>query len=214
MGTATETWHGDPRQLLGHWRRRRERLTCDPRYRHLFEPGGTEEWVALDCETTGLDTRHADMVALAAVKVVDDRVLTSSALNLRLQPPKGLDEDSIRIHGLREIDLRGGEPVGDALNKLLDFIGNRPLLGWCLEFDLAVINRQLRPRFGFSLPNRVVDVRRQYLRHWRRVHPTVEPDLRFERVAGALGVPVLERHTALGDAVTAGLMFLSLSRQV
>lgn len=214
MNAADANTSGKAVTLMEHWRRRRGRQVCDLRYRHLFEPYEGDEWVALDCETTGLDRRRAELVSLAAVKVVGDRIQTSQALDLRLQRPESLSADSICIHGLRGVDLLGGETVGDALARLLGFIGNRPLLGWCIDYDLAVIDRQLRPRFGFALPNRRVDVRRRYARWYRRARPSVEPDLRFEAVAAALDLPMLGRHSAIGDAVTAALIHLRLEREV
>ncbi|MBD3894772.1 3'-5' exonuclease [Halomonas sp. ML-15] len=188
------------------------RRHAEGEYGWLFHPYTGNEMVAIDCETTGLDTRTAELVSIAAVKVRNGRVLTSESLDLRLQRPASLNGDSIRIHGLRGIDLDGGDCVEAALDKLLDFIGNRPLMGWCLDFDMAILNRHLRPRFGFDLPNALIEVSQRYVRDLRRTHPEIEPNLRFEAVAKALGVPVIGRHTALGDAVTAALMYLRLER--
>ncbi|WP_163558580.1 3'-5' exonuclease [Halomonas sp. NO4] len=182
-------------------------------YGWLFHPYTGDELVAIDCETTGVDTRTAEPVAIAAVKVRGERVLTSESLDLRLQRPATLTGDSIRIHGLRGVDLDDGESPERALARLIDFIGNRPLLGWHLDFIRAVLDRQLRPRFGFDLPNSGIDVSQLYFRQLRRSH--LEADaagLRFESVAQALGVPVMGRHTALGDAVTTALMYLRLER--
>ncbi|MBS9404849.1 3'-5' exonuclease [Halomonas sp. TRM85114] len=181
-------------------------------YAWLFHPYTGDELVVIDCETTGIDTRRAELVSLAAVKIRDDRVLTSDSLDLRLSRPASLSGDSIRIHGLRGVDLMDGETVGSALTSFLDFIGNRPLVGWHLGFDLAILNRELRPRFGFELPNAGIDVAQTYARQLRRGHPEVEPRLCFERVAETLGVPVMGRHTALGDAVTTALIYLRLER--
>ncbi|MDR5904685.1 3'-5' exonuclease [Franzmannia qiaohouensis] len=188
------------------------RRHAEGEYGWLFHPYTGNEMVAIDCETTGLDTRSAELVSIAAVKVRDGRVLTSESLDLRLQRPASLNGDSIRIHGLRGIDLAGGDCVEEALDKLLDFIGNRPLMGWCLDFDIAILNRHLRPRFGFDLPNSLIEVSQRYVRDLRRAHPEIEPNLRFEAVAKALDVPVIGRHTALGDAVTAALMYLRLEK--
>ncbi|RCV87607.1 3'-5' exonuclease [Billgrantia montanilacus] len=182
-------------------------------YGWLFHPYTGDELVAIDCETTGVDTRTAEPVSIAAVKVRGDRVLASESLDLRLRRPASLTGDSIRIHGLRGIDLDDGECLDEALAKLLDFIGNRPLLGWHLDFDLAILNRQLRPRFGFELPNSGIDVAQLYHRQLRR--SAMEPDpttIRFDTVAEVLDVPVMGRHTALGDAVTTALMYLKLER--
>lgn len=166
--------------------------------------------MALDCETTGLDPRRAELVSVAAVPIRADRVCAGAALEMHLAAPRSLDGESIRIHRLRGIDLSQGLTVDDALEKLLAFIGNRPLVGWYLNFDLAVINRYLRRSLGFDLPNPVVELSSLYCRRERQCHPGLPPDLRFEAVAGKLGVPVIGRHTAGGDATTAALMYLKL----
>ncbi|MDY7117615.1 3'-5' exonuclease [Halomonas sp. SSL-5] len=181
-------------------------------YAWLFHPYTGDEMVVIDTETTGLDTRSAELVSIAAVRVRGDRILTSDSLDLRLRRPDSLTGDSIRIHGLRGMDLDNGESLDAALERLLDFVGNRPLVGWHLGFDLAILNRELRPRFGFELPNATVDVAQLWRRRLRRRHPEIEGQPRFERVAERLGVPVMGRHTALGDAVTTALMFLRLER--
>ncbi|WP_192035276.1 3'-5' exonuclease [Halomonas sp. YLGW01] len=199
--------------MIRAWRRvtdRRRQANGD--YGWLFNPYTGDEMVAIDCETTGLDTRRDELVSIAAVKVRGDRVLTSESLDLRLTRPARLTGDSIRIHGLRGIDLEGGASIEDALEQLLDFVGNRPLLGWCVAFDVAMINRQLRPRFGFDLPNATVDIAQRYARAVRRASPELEPSLRFEAIADTLGVPVMGRHTALGDAVTTALMYVRLNK--
>jgi len=188
------------------------RRQINGRYGWLFNPYTGDELVAIDCETTGLDPRTAELVSLAAVCIKGDRVLTSGALDLRLQRPDSLGADSIKIHGLRGVDLNDGLPVDEALEALLDFIGNRPLLGWCVDFDIAVINRHLRPRFGFDLPNATVDLAQEYRRRMRRTQPQVEPHMAFESVARSLKVPLMQRHTALGDAVTTALMYVRLKQ--
>ncbi|MBB3184357.1 DNA polymerase-3 subunit epsilon [Halomonas fontilapidosi] len=182
-------------------------------YGWLFSPYTGDEMVAIDCETTGLDTRHAELVSLAAVRIRGDRVLISDSLDLRLARPASLSGDSIRIHGLRGIDLADGAGVDEALAQFLDFVGNRPLVGWCLGFNLAMLNRYLRPLFGFDLPNAGIDVAQTYARQLRRSHPELDIRPRFEHVAERLGVPVMGRHTALGDAVTTALMHLRLARE-
>ncbi|KAA0011765.1 3'-5' exonuclease [Billgrantia pellis] len=182
-------------------------------YGWLFHPYTGDELVSIDCETTRLDARTAEPVSIGAVKVRGDRVLTSESLSLRLKRPATLTGDSIRVHGLRGIDLDDGECLDEALAKLLDFVGNRPLLGWRLDFGLSILNRQIRPRFGFDLPNSGIDVAQLYHRQRRRSMMEPEPrSLRFDAVAEALDVPIMGRHTALGDAVTTALMYLRLER--
>ncbi|MED5389632.1 MAG: 3'-5' exonuclease [Pseudomonadota bacterium] len=178
----------------------------------LFLPYEGDEVMAIDCETTGLDSRNAELVSIAAVPVRQGRVVSSQALDIQLEAPASLEASSIRIHRLRPVDLEGGETVVVALEQLLDFIGNRPLVGWCVDFDVAMINRYLRPLLGFDLPNTTVELSSLYqkkMRHWK---PELEPDLHFDAMAEALQVPIMGRHTARGDAITAALMYLQLQK--
>ncbi len=179
-------------------------------YGHLFSAPLGDELMALDCETTGLNTRHAELVSVAAVPITGGRVRAGAALDLRMLRPASLDGESICIHGLRGVDLHDGMPVEEGLQQFLDFIGNRPLVGWCLDFDLGIINRYLRATVGFDLPNPVIELSELYRRRHHYRTPQSLPDLRFERVARELGVPVIGRHSARGDATTAALMYLKL----
>ena len=131
-------------------------------YGHLFLPYEGSDVVALDCETTGLDSRHAELVSIAAVPVRSDRVCASESMDVHFQAPPSLTGESIAIHRLRPVDLDEGADVADTLESLLAFIGNRPVVGWCIDFDVAMINRYLRPLLGFDLPNATIELSNLY----------------------------------------------------
>lgn len=183
----------------------------DGEFGFLFEPYEGDEVVALDCEMTDLDPQKAELVSIAAVKIKGTQVLTSDKLDIKLQKPDSLTGDSIKIHRIRGVDLRGGEVLTDALNQLLHFVGNRPIMGYYINYDITVLNRFIRPRFGFSLPNKTLELSNCYLDKVRRANPELQPDLHFEKIAEKLGVPMVgERHSALGDAITTALMYVRL----
>ena len=127
----------------------------DPAFRFMFDPPPANEWVALDCETTGLNVRTDEIISIGAVRIVDQRIMTSERLELLVRPERGVSGDSVRIHRLRERDLAEGLPINEALKRLMHFIGSRPLVGYYLEFDIAMLNRALFPLLGQGLPQRV-----------------------------------------------------------
>lgn len=176
----------------------------------LFRPYTGEELVALAVQSTGGDVRSAEPLVIAAVRLRGERVLTSESLELRLARPAGLDAEALRRHGLRGIDLDDGLSIDEALARLLDFVGNRPLVGWRLDRDLALLDRQLRRHFGFELPNAGIDLAQRFHRY--HAHSRLDTAPSFERVAEQLGVPLMGRHSALGTAVTTALMHLRLDR--
>jgi DNA polymerase-3 subunit epsilon len=112
---------------------------------------------------------------------------------------------------LRRIDLADGVPLEEALEKLLMFIGNRPIVGYYIAYDLAVLDKVMRPLFGFGLPSRSVDVASLFRRRLaaRAMHDC-EMKLGFDDIAEQLQIPLIGRHTALGDAITTALMYVQM----
>ena len=200
-------------RLRRGWQRRQ--LT-DPRWRFLLDEPPPNEWVALDCETTGLDTRHDEIVAIGAVRIVGQRILTSERLELLVRPEKGVSAESIRVHRLRQQDVEAGVPAEEAMRRLLRFIGPRPLVCYYLEFDVAMINRALKATLGLTLPQEKTEVSRLYYDHQfrqlppYRQHDQADIDLRFATIMSELGLPTRDAHDALNDAVMAALAFIKL----
>lgn len=187
---------------------------ADPHFAHLYDTPPADEWVVLDCETTGLDQRRDQIIAVAAVRIVGNRLLTSQRLELLVRPERRLQADSVRIHGLLETEVAQGIAPEQAMRRLLDFIGSRPLVGYYLEFDVAMLNREIWPLLGVRLPQPKIEVSSMYYDFRNRQLPAHERggtiDLRFATMMKALELPLRPAHNALNDAVMAGLAFLKL----
>jgi DNA polymerase-3 subunit epsilon len=172
--------------------------------------------VALDCETTGLNVRRDQIIAIGAVRIVGNRLLTSQRLELLVRPVRALEADSVRVHGLRESDVALGMQPEPAMRQLLEFIGSRPLVGYYLEFDVAMLNREIWRMLGVRLPQRKIEVSAMYYDFKNRQLPAHERggniDLRFATMMNDLQLPLRDAHNALNDAVMAGLAFLKLQR--
>ncbi|MFD1892449.1 3'-5' exonuclease [Ottowia beijingensis] len=200
-------------RLRRGWQQRQLR---DSEWRFLVDAPPPGEWVALDCETTGLNPRSDEIIAIGAVRIVGNRVLTSERLELLVRPEHGVSAESIRVHRLREQDVQDGVPAEEAMRRLLHFIGARPLVGYYLEFDVAMINRTLKRTLGLTLPQEKIEVSRLYYDHvFQQLPPhkqqeNTEIDLRFATIMDALGLPTREAHDALNDAVMAALAFIKL----
>ena len=175
----------------------------------LFMPYHGDEVISLDCETTGLDPNTDDLLTVAAVKIRDGKIMTSEKLDLRLPPSPKQAADSIRIHGIRKVDLDDCIPYSEALPKLLNFIGNRPLLGYYIKFDVTLLNRYIREAFGFELPNATIELADVFSSKTRQPETA---DLRFERILTELSVPTFGRHTAIGDATMVAMAYLKLTK--
>jgi DNA polymerase-3 subunit epsilon len=193
-------------------------LRAESTFPQLFAPAPDGELVAIDTETTSLEPRLAELVAIGAVRLRGNRILTSQRFSAIIKPLGPVSGDSIRIHRLRPVDLAGAVPVEAALERLIDFVGGRPLVGYYLEFDIAVIDHALDRWRRILLPNRRIEVSALYY-DWKigrsqflRSHGHV--DLRFDAILADLDLPRLRKHDALSDAVSAALMYLKLERLI
>lgn len=187
----------------------------DPQFRFMWDKPPENEWVALDCETTGLNVKSDDIIAIGAVRIQGNRIMTSERLDLLVRPEKRLSADSVRVHRLREQDVAQGLSADEAMMKLMHFIGSRPLVGYYLAFDVAMVNRVLFPMLGMGLPQAKIEVSALYYDYKYRQLPQQARDsgaidLRFDSLMKDLGLPLWPAHDALNDAVMAALAFLKL----
>ena len=188
----------------------------DPAFRFMFDPAPPNEWVALDCETTGLNVRSDEIISIGAVRIVGQRIMTSERLELLVRPERGVSPESVRIHRLRARDVAQGMPIAEAVKRLMHFIGSRPLVGYYLEFDLAMLNRAIWPILGQGLPQEKIEVSSLYYDYkFRQLPPyqqqaNADIDLRFATLMQDLNLPLRDAHDALNDAVMAALAFIKL----
>ena len=189
-----------------------------PEFTFMFDPPPPGEWVALDCETTGLNVHNDEIISIGAVRIVGNRILTSQRLELLVRPSKGVSADSVRIHRLRERDVADGLHIDEAVKQLMHFIGSRPIVGYYLEFDMAMLNRAVWPLLGQGLPQPCIEVSRLYydykfrqlthMSYEMQANPNI--DLRFATLMNDLALPMREAHDAVNDAVMAAMAFIKL----
>ncbi len=79
----------------------------------------------------------------------------------------------------------------------MHFIGNRPLVGYYLEFDVAMINKYLKPHLGIKLPNKQIEVSKIYYDKKYRINPQSHIDLRFDSIMKDLDLPIFGKHDAI-----------------
>lgn len=209
---------GSPKEWLA-WLTRQWLLynLGNKQFKFMFEAPPPEEWVALDCETTGLDVNTDEIISIAAVRIAGNRVMTSERLELLVRPERRVSAESVRIHQLREQDVAKGMAPEAAMTELMHFIGSRPLVGYYLEFDLAMIDRALAPILGINmgLPQPRNEVSAMYYDYKYRQLPRNQRDnpyidLRFVTLMKDLDLPTRNAHDALNDAVMAALAFVKL----
>ncbi|MBN8089776.1 3'-5' exonuclease [Vibrio vulnificus] len=187
------------------------RLKGSP-YQSLFCAPNNKEYVSLDCETTSLDPNRAELVTIAATKIIDNRIITSKPFEVRLRAPQSLDSGSVKIHKIRHQDLVDGLSEKEALLKLIDFIGNRPLVGYHIRYDKKILDLACLRHLGFPLANPLVEVSQIYHDMLEKHLPNAYFDLSLDAICRHLDLPIQDKHDALQDAIAAALVFVRLTR--
>jgi DNA polymerase III subunit epsilon len=122
-----------------------------------------------------------------------------------------MNPEAIKVHGLRECDVATGRAMAEILPALLRYVGGRPLVGYYLEFDAAMLNRYIRRWLGIELPNPAIEVSKLYFqRKYSDAPPGPHFDLSFAAILEDLGLPMLDQHDAYADALMTAMIYVTL----
>jgi DNA polymerase III epsilon subunit family exonuclease len=162
-------------------------------------------YTVLDTETTGLHPTEGDeVVSVGAVRIVNGRILRGESFERLVDPRRSVPAVATAVHGLTRSMLAGQPTIDTVLPELARYAGDTVLVGHNVGFDLQFL-RLKEERTGVRLDQPVLDT----LLLDAVVHPHAD-QRSLEAIAGRLGVPVTDRHSALGDALVTGEVFLRL----
>ncbi len=161
-------------------------------------------YTVFDTETTGLDPKTDEIISIGAVRIVNCRLLYKENFDQLVDPKRPLPYESIQFHGIREEMLSGQPPIEKALPQFHAFASDTILLGHNAAFDMRMLQMK-EAGTGIRFINPVLDT----LLLSAVLHPSQEAH-KIEAIAERLGIRVVGRHTALGDAITTGEIFLKL----
>jgi len=166
---------------------------------------GELAYTVFDTETTGLAPSAGDeIISIGAVRIVNGRLLKNEAFEQMVDPQRPLDPASAKVHGIDPVSLSGQPRIEEVLPAFHRFCEDTVLVAHNAAFDMRFLELKEKAA-GVRFDQPVLDT----LLLSAVVHPDVE-DHRLESIAARLGLAVVGRHTALGDALLAGEVFLRM----
>ncbi|MBK9236164.1 MAG: DNA polymerase III subunit epsilon [Rhodoferax sp.] len=162
-------------------------------------------YTVFDTETTGLEPSAGDeIIQIGATRIVNGRLLRNEAIDQLIDPKRRLKPESIPIHGITEEMVKGQPTIAEVLPVFHEFCEDTVLVAHNAAFDMRFLQLK-EAATGIEFRHPVLDT----LLLSAVIHPNQESH-RLEAIAERLGINVIGRHTALGDAIVTGEIFLKM----
>lgn len=160
-----------------------------------------QTYVALDLETTGLDADRDAIIEVGAVKFRDDEEL--GTLSTFVSPGRPIPLAITELTGIHDQDVSDAPSLHDVLARLARFVGQCPIVGHSVGFDLAFLRRHSQ-----VFENQLLDtfeLASVLLPHAERYS--------LVTLATMLEIELEQAHRALDDAQATRRLFRTLLRQ-
>jgi len=162
-------------------------------------------YTVFDTETTGLEPSAGDqIIQIGATRIVAGKLRREDCFEQLVNPQRDIPAAGIPIHGIRPEMVAGAPTIDAVLPAFHAFTQDTVLVGHNAAFDMRFLQLQEAPT-GVTFDQPVLDT----LLLSAVVHPQ-QASHGLEAIAERLGVAVLGRHTALGDAMVTAEVFLKM----
>ena len=154
--------------------------------------------VSIDIETTGLDENREAIIEIAAVKFNGRRV--EDEFSTLINPGKAIPDFITGLTGIDNAMVRQAPRLLDIKQELLAFVGNLPILGHNVKFDIGFLRKA-----GLFPNHQTIDT-------YELASVLMPTASRYN--LGSLGqqlnIPLPATHRALDDAQVTRACYLSL----
>lgn len=154
-----------------------------------------DSYIALDLETTGLNPAYDRIIEIGMARVEQGKV--TATYSTLINPGITVSERVVCLTGIHNDELADKPRIEDVIMKILDFIGDYPILGHNIIFDYSFLKKAaLNNNITFHVKG--IDT----LKMARRILPQLEHK-KLDYLCEYLEVNPGNSHRALDDALSA-----------
>jgi len=169
----------------------------------------SNRYVVLSTETTGLNPRKDVILSFGAIGVVNDIIRIADTFEVVILQYKYLHDNGLSNEFLIESKLsKLAEP--QAIQSLVDYIGNSVLVGHRIHFDIEMINDVLERMECGKLKNEALDVEIMH----QKLMDVTNKSFSLEDLINHYKIPKNEKNSASVDAYSIALLFLKLKTRL
>jgi DNA polymerase-3 subunit epsilon/ATP-dependent DNA helicase DinG len=160
------------------------------------------ELVAIDLETTGFDPEQDAIIEVGAVRLRDGEILEE--YGSLINPGRPIPANITHLTGIRTEDVLGAPGIAQVLPAIRTFVGNAPVIGHNVGFDLGFLNKQ-----GILANNLRIDTYDLVTVLLPRA-----PRYSLASLASDINIDLENAHRALDDARAAALLYWMLWQKI
>ncbi len=161
--------------------------------------------IVLDTETTGLDYTKEKMVEFAGVRLENGKV--KDEFQTLINPKQHIRKSSIAIHGITQDMVEDAPTENDVMPKILEFIGDYPIVAHNAIFDYTFLNEASLRVTGKGIENPRIDTQQMF----KEVYPELESH-GLEALTNKFNVELNNHHRAMADAMGLALAYPKLKK--
>ena len=121
----------------------------------LLNTCNLSEFIAIDLETTGLVPEEESIIEVSAVKYKNGE--EQSTFTHLLNPNKSIPSFIEDLTGINNDMVKGKPSFLDVLDELIEYVGELPIVGHNVQFDINFIKHHSNDRYNLSETNSVCD---------------------------------------------------------
>ena len=161
--------------------------------------------IVLDTETTGLDYTREKMVEFAALRLENGKI--KDEFQTLINPEQHSRKSRIAIHGITPDMVEDAPTEAEAMPKILEFIGDYPIVAHNAIFDYTFINEASKRVFGKEISNERIDTQQMF----KEVYPELDAH-GLNALTEKFNVELKDHHRAMGDTMGLALAYPKLKK--
>jgi len=161
--------------------------------------------IVLDTETTGLDYTKEKLVEFAAVRLENGKI--KDEFQTLINPQQHIRKSSIAVHGITPDMVENSPTEEEAIPKILEFIGDYPIVAHNAIFDYSFLNEASKRVTGEELKNERIDTQQMF----REVFPDLEAH-GLNALSDKFNIELINHHRAMGDTMALALAYPKLKK--
>lgn len=169
-------------------------------------------YCAIDLETTGLNFKTDEIISIGAAQIQSGRVITEANYYREVRPAQDPPSSSIRIHGIRAVDLADAAPIDVVMPEFAELLRGKVVVAHAAWVENGFLKERLE-NVNLDFSKRLIDTA-SLARRCEIVEDDIDYEPSLELLARTLNLPAYSPHHALGDALTTAIVFLALATEL